>query len=230
MDKKVKIPIRIKPSIILEEEPLAEAQPATEAALPSANGRTTRPAARIPMPPLPERDPVSHQRFDPSLAKPEATRRPESATTQAESETQQENVEMWRDRALRLQAEIDNARKRQQRLAEARIAADRERLLRAFLGVADDLERALNASGADVESLREGVNLTQQALTQLLKQEGVEPILAEGKVFDPTWHEAVGTVPHQNTGVEPDTVVQVMEKGYRLADRLLRPARVVVAI
>jgi molecular chaperone GrpE len=137
---------------------------------------------------------------------------------------------MWRDRALRLQAEIDNARKRQQRLTEARIAADRERLLRAFLDVADDLERALNASGADVESLREGVNLTQQTLTHLLKQEGVEPIQAKGEIFDPVWHEAVGTVPHQNAGAEPDTVVQVMEEGYRLAGRLLRPARVIVAI
>ena len=137
---------------------------------------------------------------------------------------------MWRDRALRLQAEIDNSRKRQQRLAEARITADRERLLRAFLNVADDLERALTASDADVESLQQGVNLTQQALTHLLKQEGVEPIRAEGEIFDPTWHEAVGTVPHQNAGAKPDTVVQVMEKGYRLAGRLLRPARVIVAI
>jgi len=136
---------------------------------------------------------------------------------------------MWRDRAQRLQAEMENFRKRQQRLADERVAADRERLLRAFLNVADDLERALNADGMDAESLRQGVRLTHQTMKRLLAQEGADPIQAEGEPFDPTWHEAVSTVPHQQAGVEPDTVVEVIQGGYRLGDRLLRPARVVVA-
>jgi molecular chaperone GrpE len=142
---------------------------------------------------------------------------------------EEEAVEVWRDRALRLQAEMENFRKRQQRLAEERIVADRERLLRSFLRVADDLERALSTDGVDAESLREGVDLTHHALIQLLDREGVEPIQAKGQPFDPAWHEAVGTVPHERAGVEPDAVAEVVQVGYRLGDRLLRPARVIVA-
>jgi len=137
---------------------------------------------------------------------------------------------VWRDRALRLQAEIENFRKRQQRLAEERILADRERLLRAFLDVADNLERALDADTANVGSLRQGVDLTHQALTRLLNHEGVEPIPALGQPFDPAWHEAASTVSHAQAGVEPNTIVEVERAGYRLGDRLLRPARVIVAV
>lgn len=144
-------------------------------------------------------------------------------------ESLQEALEMWRDRALRLQAEIDNFRKRQRRLSEDRVVADRERLLRAFLGVADNLARALSSEGNDSEGLRAGVDLTHQSLMRLLKQEGVERIEAKGQLFDPLWHEAVSTVSHEEVDAKPETVVEVVQPGYRLGDRLLRPARVVVA-
>jgi molecular chaperone GrpE len=153
----------------------------------------------------------------------------QDATGHAQRPGEVENSEVWRDRALRLQAEIENFRKRQQRLAEERVVADRERLLRAFLNVADDLERALNTDGADVESLRQGVDLTHQTMMKLLDREGVEPIQAAGQPFDPSWHEAVGTIPHEHADAEPDTVARVVQPGYRLGDRLLRPARVIVA-
>jgi len=142
---------------------------------------------------------------------------------------EKDSADEWRDRALRLQAEMDNFRKRQQRLADERVTSDRERLLRAFLGVADDLDRALRADGTDVESLRHGVDMTHQSLVRVLNQEGAEPIEAVHQTFDPQWHEAVATVPHREAGVEPDTVVEVVQVGYRLGDRLLRPARVLVA-
>jgi len=141
----------------------------------------------------------------------------------------EESLEVWRDRALRLRAEMENFRRRQQRLADERITADQERLLRAFLSVADDLERALNANGADTESLRQGVDLTYQTLMRHLGREGVEPIPAVGHPFDPSWHDAAGTISHQYTDAEPDGVVKVVQPGYRLGDRLLRPARVIVA-
>ena len=143
-----------------------------------------------------------------------------------------ESVDEWRDRALRLQAEIENFRKRQQRLSQERIRDDRERLLRAFLTVADDLERALETSGsggASVARLREGVELTYRGLLQLLEREGVEPIEALGVPFDPVLHDGIATVPHLQTGFEPNTVAKVVEIGYRMGDRLLRPARVIVA-
>jgi molecular chaperone GrpE len=145
-------------------------------------------------------------------------------------EALEESVELWRDRALRLQAERENFRKRQQRLAEERIVEDRKRVLRSLLQVADDLGRVLNADNVDAESLRQGVDLTYQTLMRLLAQEGVEPIQAVEQPFDPAWHEAVGTIPCQNAGAEPNTVVEVEQKGYRLGDRLLRPARVLVAV
>jgi len=150
---------------------------------------------------------------------------PEAPALAEEAES---DLEMWRDRALRLQAEMENFRKRQQRLTEERIAEERERLLRSFLRVADDLERALRADRADSESLRQGVQLTRQGLLRLLEQEGAEPITAQGQPFDPAWHEAVGAVP-SGDGVQPETVVEVVQEGYRLGDRLLRPARVIVA-
>jgi molecular chaperone GrpE len=137
---------------------------------------------------------------------------------------------VWRERALRLQAEMDNFRKRQRRLADERVMADRERLLRAVLGVSDDLERALSADGTSVETLREGVDLTHKSLMRVMDQEGVELIEAVGQVFDPALHEAVSTVPHNEVGAEPDTVVSVVQAGYRLDGRLLRAARVVVAV
>ena len=138
----------------------------------------------------------------------------------------------WRDRALRVQAEMDNFRKRQQRLTEERIDAERQRLLRSFLPVVDDLERALAAPpvGGDGRGLRDGVQLTHRTALQLLQREGVEPIREQGRPFDPHWHEAVATVDHDRAGVAPNTIVEVLEPGYRQQDQLLRPARVVVAV
>jgi molecular chaperone GrpE len=142
----------------------------------------------------------------------------------------QAEAEGWRDQALRLQAEMDNYRKRQQRWAQDQIEAERQELLGAFLRVVDDLERALAASASDGEGLRQGVQLTYRTALQLLRKEGVEQIQAEGRPFDPHWHEAVSTVGLDGHHVAPNTVVRVMESGYRLGDRLLRPARVVVAV
>jgi molecular chaperone GrpE len=141
-----------------------------------------------------------------------------------------QELEIWRDRALRLQAGMDNYRKRQRRLAEEQIAAGRERVLRSLLDVADNLSRALRARDADRASLREGIEITLQSVNQALDREGVQPIEAKGAQFDPAWHEAVGTVPHRDVALPPNTVFEVSEKGYRMDDRILRPARVIVAI
>ncbi len=134
------------------------------------------------------------------------------------------------DRALRLQAEMENYRRRQRRQAEEQIEAERKRLLGAFLGVVDDLERALATPDGDEVALRQGVQLTHRQALQLLDREGVEQIEAEGQAFDPSWHEAVATVGRNGSSVAPGTVVQVIEHGYRLGSQLLRPAKVIVAI
>lgn len=146
-----------------------------------------------------------------------------------QGEAPEGSLEWWRDRALRLQAEMENFRKRQQRLAEEQVRADRERILRAFLKVADDLERALRASETDPERLREGVRLIYQTVQGLLEKEGVRRVEAAGKPFDPNLHEAVTAVQGSGEeGAEPQ-VVEVIEPGYTLGDRLLRPAKVVVS-
>ena len=139
-------------------------------------------------------------------------------------------LEEWRTRALRLMAERDNYRKRQQRLAQDQIEEERQRLLGAFLPVVDDLERALATPRGDDEALRQGIRLTHQAALQLLRKEGVEPIEAQNQIFDPNWHEAVATTGRNGTTVQPSTVVNVVQTGYRSGDKLLRPAKVIVAL
>ncbi len=142
----------------------------------------------------------------------------------------QEELQDWRDRALRLQAEMDNYRKRQQRLAQDQIETERRRLLHAFLALVDDLERALGQPPGSDGGLRQGVELTHRAALQFLQQEGVERLEAHGRPFDPAWQEAVGTVDHRHTDAALNTVAQVLEPGYRLGEQLLRPARVIVAV
>ena len=169
----------------------------------------------------------------PPVVEAEETAAPASAEARPSPEpapsTQEDDLAMWRDRALRLEAEMDNYRKRQRRLSEEQTAANKGELLRSFLTIADDLSRALSADDADAESLREGVRLTAHNLNRLLDQEGVKPLPAKGRTFDPAWHEAVGSVAHEQAGVEPGTVVEVVRPGYRLGERLLRPPRVIVA-
>jgi molecular chaperone GrpE len=141
-----------------------------------------------------------------------------------------ESIEKWRDRALHLQAEMENFRRQQRRRAEARVALEREGLLRAFTHLADNLERALTGKQNDVRALHSGVELTHHAFMQFLEREGVIPVDPAGKRFDPELHEAVGTIPQQDSGVNAETVVEVLERGYLIGGRLLRPAQVIVAV
>ena len=149
-----------------------------------------------------------------------------SASMQDEGTSPAAGEPDWRALALRLQADMDNFRKRQARRAEEAIAAERERLLRLILPVADNLSRALNHDGPGDEALRQGVELTYRELMRLLEAEGVTRIEPVGQPFTPDWHEAVAAVP---ADAESGTVVEEVQAGYKLGDKLLRPARVVVA-
>jgi molecular chaperone GrpE len=132
-----------------------------------------------------------------------------------------ENEELI-DTLQRLQADFDNYRKRAQRDQEALVGRAGERIVKELLPVLDDLERALEAAEAKLE---EGVKLVHRQLEQLLEREGLAPVETDGK-FDPHVHEALLTQPSES---EEGSVVEVLQKGYRLGDRVLRPARVVVA-
>jgi len=133
----------------------------------------------------------------------------------------------WQSRTLELRAEMDNFRKRQARRAEEAAAAEQERLLRLILPVADNLARALNHDDQADAALRQGVELTYRELMRSLEAEGVTRFETVGQPFDPNLHEAIATRVAEAAG---NTIVEEIEAGYRLGDKLLRPARVVVAM
>jgi molecular chaperone GrpE len=126
----------------------------------------------------------------------------------------------------RLQAEFDNYRKRAARDQQSLVARAHERLVKELLPVLDDLERALEAAAAQEEAkLEEGVALVARAFGEILRKEGLDEIPVDGK-FDPHVHEALLSQPSE---AEEGSIIEVIQKGYRLGDRVIRPARVVIA-
>jgi molecular chaperone GrpE len=134
----------------------------------------------------------------------------------------------WCDRALRMQADMENYRKRQRRIAREEAGRELDRLLLGVVSIADNLDRAL-ASADKGSPLRQGVSVTRDEVTKLLRQHDIERIEDRARSFDPEWQEAVGVVPAGEYGVRAGTVVRVVQPGYRRGDHLFRPARVLVA-
>ena len=127
----------------------------------------------------------------------------------------------------RVAADFEHYRKRVARDQESLVARAHERLVKELLPVLDDLERALAAAEEHEEAkLEDGVRLVHRALSDVLARAGLSEIDTDG-AFDPHVHEALLAQPADDA--EPGSVVQVLQKGYRLGDRVLRPARVVVA-
>jgi len=139
-------------------------------------------------------------------------------------------VERERDQHLddlkRLAAEFDNYRKRVARDQEGLVARSNERLVKELLPVLDDLERALEAAAEHEEAkLEEGVRFVHRNLAELLKREGLAEIETDGR-FDPHVHEALLSQPSEQ---EEGSVIDVVQKGYKLGNHVVRPARVVVS-
>jgi molecular chaperone GrpE len=137
-------------------------------------------------------------------------------------------AEQHLDDLRRLAAEFDNYKKRVARDQQALSARATERLVKELLPIVDDLERALAAdtrAGSAEAQLEEGVRLVHRQLASALEREGLAEIETEGK-FDPHVHEALLSQPSE---ADEGSVIEVLQKGYRLGDRVLRPARVVVA-
>ncbi|MBF7123079.1 nucleotide exchange factor GrpE [Pediococcus pentosaceus] len=131
------------------------------------------------------------------------------------------------DKYIRAQAEIVNMRRRNEKEQASLIKYDGQKLAKAILPALDNLERALAVESAS-EQLLKGVEMVQTDLLKALKENHVAEIEAEGQAFDPNMHQAVQTVPADDDH-PADTVVQVLQKGYILKDRVLRPAMVIVA-
>ena len=142
------------------------------------------------------------------------------------AELQAKADENW-ERYVRAVAETENVRKRAARDVENAHKFALERFGKELLGVKDTLEMGLAAEGASVESLIEGSEATLKLLGSVLERFGIAEIDPEGEPFDPEFHEAISMQPSEK--VEPNSVVTVVQKGYTLNGRLLRPAMVIVA-
>ena len=140
----------------------------------------------------------------------------------------EEEMLKWRDTALRTAAEYDNYRKRMGKEREECIRYANQRLMEELLPVIDNFEMGMQATSADTSSMIYiGMSMVQKQLDSFLADQGVSPIDAEpGTAFDHNLHEAI----QRETSDQPEgTILRVIRKGYRIKDRLLRPANVVVA-
>lgn len=139
--------------------------------------------------------------------------------------TAEENYDLY----VRSQAENDNMKKRFQKEKEDLARYSNESLIKQLLSVADNLEKAITHSkdGKSIDSLREGVELTLKGLMDTLEKGGLQPVKAAGESFDPNFHEAVSGL--EDDTVEPGTVLQELQRGYLLNQRLIRPAKVIIS-
>jgi len=157
---------------------------------------------------------------------------PELSEEQSENQVEelQQKLSTLGEQLLREQAEMQNVRRRAQRDIESAHKYALEKFAGELLSVVDNLERAIDAIDADDEaqkSVAEGLELTLKTFIEVLAKYNVEAVEPEGQPFDADLHQAVSTVP--NNDVEPNTVINVFQKGYTLNGRLIRPAMVVVS-
>lgn len=136
-----------------------------------------------------------------------------------------------KDHFLRLQAEFENFRRRSLKEKQESLRFGHQNLVKDLLSAVDNLERAMEHgaqnAGAEVRGVLDGIALVHREIMSTFDKHGVSQIDAEGQVFDPAVHEAIGQVP--NADVPANTVVQVLQKGYVIHDRMVRPSRVLVS-
>ncbi len=181
---------------------------------------------------VPQEDGKSQERKTVSEGSPKRKRKPtlEDLKKQLENEKQvaQDNYEKF----LRAYADLENYKKRAEKEKVDNFRYATEELIRDLLPFVDNLERAVEHASSETDNnpqaLIEGVELTLKDLIKVLEKHGLQPIESVGKPFDPNLHEAMMQV--ENEEYEPQTVVEEFQKGYLIRDRLLRPARVSVAM
>ncbi|MCP4465487.1 MAG: nucleotide exchange factor GrpE [Halieaceae bacterium] len=174
-----------------------------------------------------EQEPAAQEAAEPVQAEGEeqAPESPEETIARLE-----DAVSTAHDEALRAQAEAQNAIRRAEQDVEKARKFALERFCNELLPVVDNLERALEAAEGDEEILKpiaEGVELTLKSFLDALQKFSIEPVSPQGEPFDPQLHQAMTMV--ENAEVEPNTVIAVMQKGYTLNGRLVRPAMVMVS-
>jgi molecular chaperone GrpE len=156
---------------------------------------------------------------------------PQNGGAASETESELEKVKAERaaylDRAARIQAEFENFRKRSARQQEEFREYAVADAIRSLLPILDSLDRALKTRAVSLEDFRSGIELIDKQFHDALAKLGVEPLEAEGQAFDPNFHQAVQMV--DTDEVEDNHVIDEFQRGYKLKDRLLRPAMVRVA-
>ncbi len=185
--------------------------------------------------PIPEPAQTAQSQNPPAAPEPQSTQAQTAAVPapepepmlESETPAAEDEALLWKERYARLQADLDNTKKRLEKRYLSEAEQTRKALLRDMLPVADNLETALQHSGDDPDDLHQGVTLTLRAFLETMKRYGVEPIPALGQPFDPALHEALVQIEDTNTA--PGHVAQVLRTGYTVDGDLLRAAQVIVA-
>lgn len=154
----------------------------------------------------------------------------EDISSEQALEQAQATIKDYWDQMMRLRAEIDNNRKRAERDVENAHKYALKNFTEALLPIIDSMEMGMNAAMAEnatLESIRQGSELTMNMFVQVLEKQGLSQIDPVGEKFDPEQHQAISMV--EDEVAEPNTVISVMQKGFLLNDRLVRPAMVIVA-
>jgi molecular chaperone GrpE len=206
-------------------------KPREEAAEATAQEDTDAESGAEPADEQADEEAVAAQAADPPApdAEAEQAKRDPVAELQAQVESLTQDKAQLYDQLLRRQAEFENYRKRVERERAESFHRSRAEVLLELLPVIDNFDRALSSldAGGDAESLRQGVELIHRQLSDALVKFGLEPVPAVGEAFDPHLHEAVTT--EHSSEHEENTVIEEFQKGYKLGDKLLRPAKVKVA-
>ena len=153
----------------------------------------------------------------------------DAAAQQAALESAKEEIDQLKDQALRSQAEVENIRRRAARDVENARKFALERFAKDLLPALDGLQKSAESAAAatDVKAVADGVSLSLKLLLDTLRKNGIEQVDPLGEPFDPARSEAMALV--ENPDAEPNSVMEVMQKGYLLNGRLLRAAKVIVA-
>ena len=177
-----------------------------------------------------EPSPETTQQLQPEdVANPEAAAPAEEAPPLDPITALTQEVDRWKDLAYRSQAELDNFRKRSAREAQETRAYANADLLRALFPIIDNFDMGLEAARAESEKsmIFMGMSMVNRQIQDFLRDSGVQEIEAQGKAFDPNVHEAVAQ--EASAEIAEGTVIRVTRRGYKLKDRMLRPASVIVS-
>ena len=161
-------------------------------------------------------------------AEAETTAEPQEEVTLAKSELEklQAAVQEKEERALRLQADFENFRRRTAKEKEELSAVVTQGILKDMLPLLDNFERAMAAEAKDIDSFKQGVEMIFKQFGEILVKNGLEHIEVEGAKFDPNYHQAVMRV--ENPDLEDETIAQELQKGYMVKGRVIRPSMVQV--